>query len=174
MIVGYLQIKGWWKVVCLFFTWEIQICKPYTQNMNRFKSTLWASICSHSLGIEYVSINVWEVLPSAQHVSQVEESRIVNRLGKNISTLLSSGNVLDIDIPFWIVGTTYPASEMVVFDCNVFSSRSELQGLSHCNCRKIIFMYRQAKVCWWKVQRKNAVDFLWQVLNWNGFSERVR
>ncbi len=102
--------------------------------MNRFKSTLWAFICSHSLGIEYVSINIWKVLPSAQHISQLEESRIVNRLGKNVSTLLSSGNVLDIDIPFWIVGTTYPASEMVILDCNVFGSRSELQGLSHRDC----------------------------------------
>ena len=61
--------------------------------------------------------------PSAQQASQNEESRVVNWLGKNISKLLSSGNVLDIDITYGVVRTTYPASEMVVLDCNMFSSR---------------------------------------------------
>ena len=85
-------------------------------------------------------------LPSAQQTSQNEESRVVNWLGKNIGKLLSSGNVLDVDITFWVVRTTYPASEMVVLDCNMFSSRSELQRFRHRNRGQIIFMYRQAKV----------------------------
>ena len=57
-VVGYLQIKGLIKSCVFIIYMGNSNMKTLIQNMNRFKSTLWASICSHSLGIEYVSTNI--------------------------------------------------------------------------------------------------------------------
>ena len=81
----------------------------------------------------------------------LQECLFIHRLTENISKLQLRGNILHMDVSFWIVCTPYSASEVMVLDCNVFRSRSKFYGFSHCNSWVIVLVNCQAKICCWNV-----------------------
>ena len=72
-------------------------------------------------------------LPSTKHVPKIEERGIIHWFGKDIRKLLFCRNVFHMNIPSRMVGTPYTTPEVMILDRDVFSSRSELEGLGHCN-----------------------------------------
>ena len=69
--VAYVQIKGWRKVVFFIIYMRDSIMKTFYSNINRFKFTLWASICSQSV---YIWEHICDLLPA--HLGTVHTDEI--------------------------------------------------------------------------------------------------
>ena len=60
-------------------------------------------------------------------MAKLEEAIIIDLLCENISKLLFSQNVLELDIPCFVEGCLNSAAKVMIFDRNMFCVRSEFQ-----------------------------------------------
>jgi hypothetical protein len=60
-------------------------------------------------------------------MAKLEEAIIIEWLCENISKLLFSQNVLELDITHFVEGCLNSAAKVMILDCNMFCGRNEFQ-----------------------------------------------
>jgi hypothetical protein len=60
-------------------------------------------------------------------MAKLEEAIVIDWLCENISKLLFSQNVLELDIASFVEGWLNSAAKVMILDCNIFCARSEFQ-----------------------------------------------